>query len=77
MQDQVILVVESAKFLMTPEEAFQVAEVLNSCSRISHKWVGGSNKEVIVEPSMDAAVVAPMTAYLIIKLAENAKEEKK
>lgn len=77
MNDQVILVIGTSKFLMNLEEALSVASTLNSCNRIVNKWVSSGNKEVIGEPALDASSIVPMTAYLQITLENNAKEDKK
>ena len=76
MSDEVILVIGASKFLMKPQEAFEVATILNSCSRITQKWANGGGLDVITEPTIDGALIAPMSAYYSIKLAENMKVSK-
>ena len=77
MNDQVILVVGTSKFMLTPSEAFTIAAILNSCNRITTKWAKGGNVEVIADPAIDASYVVPMTAYLQIKINEAMKEDAK
>lgn len=77
MNDQVILVVGTSKFLMTSDEAFAIATTLNGCNRITTKWAKGGNVEVIGEPAIDASYVVPMTAHLQIKLNANMKDDEK
>ena len=77
MNDQVILVIGTSKFLMTNDEAFSVANVLNGCNRITQKWAKGGNVDIIGDPTIDAAYIVPMTAHLQIKLSANMKEDEK
>lgn len=77
MNDQVILVVGTSKFLMTSDEAFAIATTLNGCNRITQKWAKGGNVDVIGEPVIDASYVVPVTAHLQIKLDTNMKDDEK
>ena len=74
MNDQVLLVIESGKFLLSPEEAFQVAAVLNACSHITTKWAKGGSVPVIDKPNIQAAVIVPVTAHMQIAWDANARE---
>lgn len=77
MNDQVILVVGTNKFLMRNDEAMELCRVLNNCNRITTKWSTGGNKEVIGDPADDASYVVPLTAYRRLILETNAKEFEK
>ena len=77
LQDQVVLVIESAKFLLTMEEAMLVAGILNSCNQLTTKWISSGNKLVISEPTMTSATVTPVTAYMKVLLDQSMKETKK
>ena len=39
MNDHVILNIGDKKFLLTPDEAFQIAHVLCGASRITKEWI--------------------------------------
>jgi len=41
MDDNLILHINSSKFLLTPEEAMSICNTLNSASRIDHAWIKG------------------------------------
>lgn len=74
MNDQVILVVNTSKFLMRVDEAMEVCRILNSCNRIVTKWASGGNKDIIDNPADDASCVVPLTAHRMLTLETNAKE---
>jgi hypothetical protein len=80
MNDNVILNVGDKKFLLTPEEAFQIANILCGASRIAKDWIDRdkSSAWVIGEPDMLAATITPFTAHLQIECEANRryKEEK-
>ena len=74
MNDQVLLIVESGKFLLSPEEAFQIAAILNACSHITSKWAKGGSLSVVGKPNIQAAVVVPITAHMQLEWDANARE---
>jgi len=79
--DEVILNVTSSKFLLTPEEAMSICNILNSASRIENTWIKGvdSDKSSVIKPPGFATWVAPVTAILQMELTQNMKlkEEEK
>ena len=75
MNYQVLLVIESGKFLLSPEEAFQIAAVLNACSHITSKWAKGSGSLAVVgKPNIQSAVIVPVTAHMQLEWDANEKE---
>ena len=77
LNEQVVLVIDSTKFLLTIDEAMQVAGVLNSCNQLTTKWISSDNRLTISEPVMTSAAITPVTAYLKIILSQNMKGSKK
>ena len=81
MGDDFILMVGNHKFLLRLEEAVEVARVLTSATRIEEEWlkdVPSGQRHVTKPPSLSAAYITPMTAYLRIEIDSNMKlmEEK-
>ena len=75
--DEVVLHIESGKYLMTPTEAMQIAAVLNSCSRITIRWrAGGTGIAQFGEPETKSAVITPMTPMARVTLTQNMKDDK-
>lgn len=74
--DEVILHINSSKFLLTPEEAMSICHTLNSASRIEHAWIKGveSDKSSVIKPPGFATWVTPMTAILQMEIAANMKQ---
>ena len=81
MNDHVILNIGDKKFLLTPDEAFQIAHVLCGASRIGKEWIDRDKSAawMVTEPDMMSAVVSPFTAHLQIECEANRKykEQKK
>jgi len=77
MDDNVILHINSSKFLLTPEEAMSICNTLNSACRIEHAWIKGveSDKSNVIKPPGFATWVTPMTAILQMELAANMKTQ--
>ena len=75
MNDQVILVIGTSKYLLNLEEAFDVCRTLNGASRITQTWLKSGNVEIIGEPEITSASVVPMTAHYQFKLENNMKEK--
>jgi hypothetical protein len=82
MDEEFILFVGDTKFLLGLNEAMQVASVLNSAQRIGTEWlkdVPSGRNHVIKQPSLESAMVSPMTAIFRMELETNKRllEEKK
>lgn len=74
--DEVILHINTSKFLLTPDEAMSICNTLNSASRIEHAWIKGveSDKSNVIKPPGFATWVTPMTAILQMEIAANMKQ---
>lgn len=76
MDEEFILFVGDAKFLLGLNEAMQVASVLNSAQRISTEWlkdVPSGQNHIVRQPSVESAMVSPMTAIFRMELDTNQK----
>ena len=74
--DEVILHINTSKFLLTPEEAMSICNTLNSASRIEHAWIKGvdSDKSNVMKPPGFATWVTPMTPILQMEITQNMKQ---
>lgn len=82
MDEEFILFVGDAKFILGLNEAMQVASILNSAQRIGTEWlkdVSNGRNHVVKQPSVESATVSPMTAIFRMELETNKRilEEKK
>ena len=79
--DEVILHINTSKFLLTPEEAMSICNTLNSASRIEHVWLKGvdTDKSNAIKPPGFATWVTPVTTILQMEITQNTKlkEEEK
>lgn len=78
----VMLMVGDTKFVLSIDEAMDIAKTLNSASVIERAWIKDVHSEkshIIKPPSFKAASIIPMTALLQIEIDSNMKlmEEKK
>lgn len=75
MDNEVLLCIESNKFILSPEEAMQICHILNGANRIGSGWIRSESKsrEVIAEPSITASCIVPITAHYRIMLDTNTK----
>ena len=76
MADEFILFVGESKFLLGLDEAMQIATVLNSSQRIGTEWlkdVSSGRNNVVKQPDISSAFVAPMTAIFRMELDANQK----
>ena len=76
MADEYILFVGESKFLLGLDEAMQIATVLNSSQRIGTEWlkdVSSGRNNVVKQPDISSAFVAPMTAIFRMELDANQK----
>lgn len=73
MNDNVILVVGERRFLLTADEAFQIANILCGASRLSKEWIDRDKTSawMITEPDMQSAVITPFTAILQLECDTN------
>lgn len=77
MNDHVILCVGDKKFVMTPDEAFNIANVLNGCTCITTAYLAGGSKCVYGKPELDAAYIVPLNGPLQLELETNTRERDK
>lgn len=77
MDDQVLLVVGSHKFVMDMNTALEVASIINGSSRIENKWLSGGSVEVIDKPNYTSAVIVPITGHMQLTFESNAKDVEK
>ena len=76
MADEFILFVGESKFLLSLDEAMQIATVLNSSQRIGTEWlkdVSSGRNHVVKQPDVSSAFVSPMTALFRMELDANQK----
>ena len=73
--DEVILHINTSKFLLTPEEAMSICNTLNSASRIEHVWLKGvdTDKSNAIKPPGFATWVTPVTTILQMEITQNTK----
>lgn len=77
-----ILHIGNQKFLLSLNEAVEIAGILNSSTRIEEEWmkdVPNGQRHVFKPPAVAAAYITPMTAHLRIEIDANMKtlEDKK
>ena len=76
MSEEFILFVGDSKFLLSLDEAMQIATVLNSSQRIGTEWlkdVPQGRNHVVKQPDVSSAFVSPMTAIFRMELDTNQK----
>ncbi len=76
MSEEYILFVGDSKFLLGLNEAMQIASILNSSQRIGTEWiasVSNGRNNVVKQPDISSAFVAPMTAIFRMELDTNQK----
>ena len=76
MSEEFILFVGDTKFLLSLNEAMQVASILNSSQRIGMEWlkdVSSGRNHVVKQPDVSSAMVSPMTALFRMELDANQK----
>ena len=74
MDEEFILFVGESKFLLSLNEAMQVASILNSSQRIGTEWlkdVSHGRNHVVKQPDISSAFVTPMTAIFRMELDAN------
>jgi hypothetical protein len=73
MDEDVILNVGSSRFILTLQEAMDLAMVINSCQRIGSKWAKNGSVTVVEKPSNDSCYISPITAIFRMELDSNAR----
>ena len=76
MSEEFILFIGDSKFLLSLNEAMQIASVLNSAQRVGTDWikdVPSGRNNVVIQPDISSAFVAPMTALFRMELDANQK----
>ena len=76
MDEEFILFIGDTKFLLGLNEAMQIASILNSSQRIGTEWitaVSSGRNNVVKQPDISSAFVAPMTAIFRMELDTNQK----
>lgn len=75
MNDTVVLHIGERRFLLTPEEAMQVCNLLCSSSRLSKEWISRENSSawMITEPDLSSAYITPFTAHMQLECDANRK----
>ena len=74
MNDHLILCVGDKKFVVTADEAFSIANILNGCTTVVNAYHAGSSKRVYGKPELDAAHIVPITGPLQLELETNTRE---
>jgi hypothetical protein len=73
---EVMLMIGETKFLLSIDEAMDIAKTLNSASVVERAWikdVPSEKSHIIKPPSYKAAAVIPMTALMQIEIDSNMK----
>lgn len=76
MSDEFILCIGENKFLLSLDEAMQIATALNSAQYIGTEWLNGvvnGRNHVVKRPHYQSATVSPMTAIFRMELDANQK----
>ena len=74
--DEVILHVESGRYLLTMDEAMQVSRILGAATTIGNEWRKSTNDFVVYKkPQMGAASITPFHANLRIEVDSNMREK--
>lgn len=81
MNDQVVLHIGDRRFLVSPDEAFNICNILCGASRITREWISRENNSawMVSEPDIQSAVITPFTTHMMLDCDANrrAKEESK
>ena len=78
MNDEIILNVESGRYVLSIDEALRVAEILGAAMTIGNEWRKGVTDFVVYrKPSNLAAAITPFHANLRIEVESNMREKEK
>jgi len=76
--DEVILHVESGRYLLTMDEAMKVAEILGAATTVGNEWRKGMSDFVVYrKPQPMAAAIIPFHAALRMEVESNMREKEK
>jgi hypothetical protein len=77
-EDEVILNVESGRYLLTMDEAMSVARILGAAVTIGTEWRSGQSDFVVYrKPNAMAAAILPFHANLRMEVESNMREKDK
>lgn len=78
MNDEIILNVESGRYVLSIDEALRVAEILGAAMTIGNEWRKGVTDFVVYrKPNNLAAAITPFHANLRIEVESNMREKEK
>jgi hypothetical protein len=76
--EEVILNVESGRYIMSMEDAMRVAEILGCCQTIGNEWRKGATDFLVYrKPNNLAAAITPFFGALRIEVETNMREKEK
>ena len=75
--EEVILHVESGRYLLTIDEAMQVSRILGAATTIGNEWRGPDVFVVYKKPQVSAASITPFHANLRMEVESNMREKEK
>lgn len=77
-EDEVILNVESGRYLLTMDEAMSVARILGAAVTIGTEWRSGQSDFVVYKKAIPmAAAILPFHANLRMEVESNMREKDK
>lgn len=77
MDDQVLLVIGTNKFVMDLKTALEVTSLINGSSKIESKWLSSGSVEVIGKPDYTSSVIVPITGHMQLTFESNARDVEK
>lgn len=73
VNDVVLMIDDSARFVMSIDEALQIAMKLNMSTRIRSRWSNGANHQFVDKPDTVAHIV-PITTFMRMEWESTRKE---
>ena len=78
MNDEIILNVESGRYVLSMDEALRVAEILGASMTLGNEWRKGVADFVVYrKPNNLAAAITPFHAALRMEVESNMREKEK
>lgn len=77
MDEQVLLIIGTQKFVMDLQTALEVAGTINGSSKVVGKWITGGSVEIIDKPDYTSATIVPITGHMQLIFESNAKDVEK
>lgn len=77
MDEQVLLIIGTQKFVMDLQTALEVASIINGSSRVVGKWITGGTVEITDKPDYTSATIVPITGHMQLTFESNAKDVEK